>query len=64
MPSGSSLFVATDDGMIRVGVQAGAVVVEREFPDTAGFVDAGTYLVPATGGIYAVTNRSITLLQM
>lgn len=64
MPSGASLFVATDDGIIRVGAQAGIVAVEREFPDTATLVDAGTYLVPASGGIYAVTNRSITLLQM
>lgn len=64
MAAGQSLFVATDDGIIRVGVVAGDIKVERIFPDTKSFVDTLTYLVPSTHGIYAVSATSITHLEI
>lgn len=64
MTAHHSLFVSTDDGILRLGVSGGAVVREREFPDTEPFVDASTYLVAGQGGIYAVSSQEITFIQM
>lgn len=62
MAAGTSLLVATDDGIVRVGVTNGAVSVDKTFPDTEPYVDTQTYLVPGPGGIHAVSNKSIKLI--
>lgn len=64
LATGSSLFAATDDGIVRVGVSAGRLVLERSFPDTEPFVDSHTALVQGPGGIYVVSRREITLLEI
>ncbi|MFZ1301316.1 MAG: hypothetical protein WAQ27_01915 [Candidatus Microsaccharimonas sp.] len=62
---GAFLYVATDDGIARIGVDAGQVFLEKQFPDTEPFVDSHTQLVQGQEGIYAVThNRAITLLKI
>lgn len=61
---GSSLFVATDSGIVRVSSDRGSLSVEREFPDTEPFVDAHSQLVSGPGGIYVVSTRAITLLEI
>jgi H/ACA ribonucleoprotein complex subunit 3 len=61
---GSSLYVATNDGIVRVGIDEAAIVQERLFPDTEPFVDTHTQLVAGPGGIYAVSTREITLLEI
>jgi len=60
----STLYVATDDGIVRVGLQNGSVAVERTFPDTEPFVTSYTQLVAGPGGLYAISNNEITLLEI
>ena len=65
LAAGASLYAATDEGIVRVGTQAGRIVPEKEFPDTEPFVDAHSQLVAGQAGIYTVTrNREITLLKI
>jgi hypothetical protein len=62
--SGRSLFVATDDGLVRYDLDGGAIARAREFPDTAPFVDAGCRLLPAPGGLYVVDRNEVRRLSM
>ncbi len=61
---GTSLFAATDDGILRIVADNGAISVTQTFPDTASFVDRTTRLHPGPGGIYAVSARVISLLTI
>jgi hypothetical protein len=61
---GSSLYVATNEGIVRVGMNGSDIHQERQFPDTEPFVDTHTQLVAGPGGIYAVSTREITLLEI
>lgn len=61
---GHSLYAATDDGIVRVGLSNGAVVEESKFPDTEPYVTTHTQLVQGPNGIYAVSNQDITLLKI
>jgi H/ACA ribonucleoprotein complex subunit 3 len=61
---GSSLYVATNEGIMRVGIEGSAIHQERQFPDTEPFVDTHTQLVAGPGGIYAVSSQEITLLEI
>lgn len=61
---GSSLYVATNEGIVRVGMNGIDLQQERQFPDTEPFVDTHTQLVAGPGGIYAVSTREITLLEI
>lgn len=62
--SGSSLFVATDEGIVRVEAGGGIIRVDQTFPDTQPFVDSNTKLLPGKGGVYAVNAREIYLLTL
>jgi H/ACA ribonucleoprotein complex subunit 3 len=61
---GASLYVATNDGIVRIGINGAHVHKERQFPDTEPFVDSHTQLVAGPGGIYAVSSQEITLLEI
>jgi hypothetical protein len=61
---GAALYAATDEGIMRIGIDRGQVVEERKFPDTEPFVDASAQLVSGPGGIYVVSSREITLLEI
>jgi len=62
---GASLYVSTDDGIVRIGIDTRQLFTEKEFPDTEPFVDAHTQLAMGQEGIYAIThNREITLLKI
>lgn len=61
---GEALFTATDDGIVRLAIDGGSIVTEREFPDTEPFVDSHSYLVPGPGGIHVVSSKEITLLEI
>jgi len=61
----ASLYAATDDGIVRIGIDAGQLFTEKAFPDTEPFVDSHTQLAMGREGIYAITdNQSITLLKI
>lgn len=62
--AGSYLFAATDDGIVRLEVDYGKIVVTKEFPDTEPFIDAGCHLFPGAQGLYVVSPREIKLLQL
>lgn len=62
--AGSSLFVSTDSGIVRVTVDGGTISVAQTFPDTEPYVDTATKLLPGDGGIYAVSAREIVLLKI
>lgn len=64
MAAGDALFVATDEGIVRLAAAYGNIAKEREFPDTEPFVDSQSYLVPGPSGIYVVSNREITHLHI
>jgi len=64
MAIGSSLLVATDDGLQRITTHGDQVEVEREFPDTEPFMSAQTWLLPGPGGIYVISTHEITLLTI
>ena len=62
--AGALLFAATDDGLLRAEVRGGKVELARLFPDTEPFVDAATRLLLATGGLLAVSARTVRLLKL
>jgi hypothetical protein len=62
--SGSSLFAATDEGIVRITAENGIVNVAQTFPDTEPFVDDTTQLLAGDGGIYAVSSTEITHLKI
>lgn len=62
--AGSSLYAATDSGIIRVQAETGNLYVAQAFPDTEAFVDATTTLFAGDGGIYAVSAHDIQLLKI
>lgn len=64
-PIGNALFVATDDGMIRLTFDKsnGEIFQEREFPDTEPFIDSGSSLLVGANGIYSISPREIRLIK-
>lgn len=60
---GTFLFVATDEGIIRVEPDGDSITVTGEFPDTEPFVSSGSHLF-AGEGIYVVDRNEIKLLQI
>lgn len=64
MATGQSLFVATDEGIVRLTSDRNQIIVERKFPDTESFVDNHSSLVQGPGGIYVVSSREVTLLEI
>ena len=58
------LLAATDAGLVRLEVQAGAVVQTREFPDTEPFVSCDCRLLIGKEGLLVVTSQHVAALQM
>lgn len=61
---GELLFVPTDDGVLRVEPDGGALRVTRTFPDTEPFVDRGQRLLAASNGLFVVGRDRITRLDL
>lgn len=61
---GNFLLSPTDSGIIRVEPDNGRIRVTQEFPDTEPFVDQGSYLYPASNGIYMVGRKEILVLTI
>ncbi len=58
------LLASTDDGIVRVEPENGAVVVTKEFPDTEPFVDSRSHLFVGRGCLFAVSGREICSLKI
>jgi len=61
---GELLLAATDEGLVRVEVQGGALVQTKVFPDTEPFVDSGSALLSARQGLCVVGPRNIIALTL
>jgi tRNA A-37 threonylcarbamoyl transferase component Bud32 len=61
---GEALFAATDEGIVRVEPDGGALTITKQFPDTEPFVDSGMSLHATRDGFAAVSRRRIRMLQM
>jgi hypothetical protein len=64
LASGSTLFAATDEGIIQVTVENHVISVAKTFPDTEPFVDDDTQLLAGDGGIYAVSTRKGEIVHL
>ncbi len=62
--TGNSLFVTTDEGIIRVSPNGSGIVKDAEFPDTAKFVDRSCHLFVGGDGIYVIDGKEVKLLQI
>lgn len=61
---GSSLFVPTDDGIVRVEIDGDRLSVVSTFPDTESFVDGATRLLVDENGLLAVGSNLIQRLRL
>ncbi len=61
MAAGQTLYVPGDH-LLRVGAVGPTLAVDREFPDTAPYVDSGVTLLPGPAGIYVVRRSTVHLL--
>lgn len=62
--AGPWLFAVTDDGIVRIGVEAGQVGVDARYPDTAPFVADPCTLPVAPDGLHVVGARDIVRLVL
>jgi H/ACA ribonucleoprotein complex subunit 3 len=60
--TGRMLWAPTDDGLVRVEVEAGRIAKTRTFPDTEPFMDASCRLLLAPDGLYVVREKTIARL--
>ena len=62
--AGNFLLVPTDEGIVRVEVQNGALTITREFPDTEPFVNASSQLYAGPEGVYVLSRKEVVLLTI
>ena len=60
--TGRMLWAPTDEGLVRVEVDAGRIAKTRTFPDTEPFLDANSRLLLAPDGLYVVREKTISRL--
>lgn len=58
------LFVPTDEGIARVEVNNGQIMITKTFPETEPYVDSGCSLIVASQGIYVIHPQKILQLQL
>ncbi len=58
------LFVPTDEGIARVEVNNGQIMITKTFPETEPYVDSGCSLIVGSQGIYVIHSQKILQLQM
>lgn len=63
-PIGRTLFMATDDGILRLEIDQGQLTPTRLFSETEPFVDSQCQLLPAPQGFYMVRSHSIDHIQL
>ncbi len=61
---GKSLFVATEDGLVRVACDQGKIAVAEKFADTEPFVSPSSHLFVGAEGIYVVSRQEIILMKL
>ena len=61
---GNILLCATDEGIVQVKNDGGAIVESKKFPDTEPFVSTDVSLIVGTEGLYVIKEREIILLKI
>jgi len=62
--SGKYLFAATNEGIVRIGLDTNATIESKVFSDTAPYVNQKTQLIVSHQGIYAVKKNKIELITV
>jgi H/ACA ribonucleoprotein complex subunit 3 len=60
--AGNFLLAPTDDGVVKVEIDQGRLIVVKSFPDTEPFVNAGSRLFIGPDGLYAANSKEIVRL--
>ena len=58
------LFVPTDEGIARVEVNNGQIMITKTFLETEPYVDGGCSLIVSSQGIYVIHSQKILQLQL
>ncbi|MBD2188909.1 hypothetical protein [Pseudanabaena mucicola] len=58
------LFVPTDEGIARVEVNNGQIMITKTFSETEPYVDSGCSLIVGSQGIYVIHSQKILQLQL
>jgi H/ACA ribonucleoprotein complex subunit 3 len=58
------LFTPTDEGIVRIEVQNGQIMITKTFPETEAYVDSGCSLIVGSQGIYVIHTQKILQLQL
>lgn len=58
------LYVPTDDGVVRIGLHGKQLVREREFPQTAAFVNAASRLTVDQRGLITISEQGAFALSL
>lgn len=61
---GSILLVPTDEGIYQIQAQEEKLLVTKEFPDTARFVDTSSQLFPSGDGVFVKSSKEIWKLTI
>lgn len=62
--AGDFLLAATDEGIVQLKVDTGAIVETKRFPDTEPYVSTDCSLFAGSDGLYVVTLREILRLTI
>ncbi|NMF58059.1 hypothetical protein [Pseudanabaena yagii] len=60
----SWLFVPTDEGIVRLEVNQGKIMITKTFLETEPYVDSGCSLIVGSQGIYVIHAQKILQLQL
>jgi H/ACA ribonucleoprotein complex subunit 3 len=58
------LFVPTDEGIVRIEVNQGQIMITKTFLETEPYVDSGCSLIVGSQGIYVIHAQKILQLQL
>ncbi|MEO8284977.1 MAG: hypothetical protein ABI670_00880 [Chloroflexota bacterium] len=62
--TGTTLFAATDNGIVHIELLGDRLVQTESFTDTAPYVNSESRLLAATDGFYVITQHGIHLLKI
>ncbi len=61
---GEVLWVATDEGIVKIKDHSGQLEIANTFPATEPWVDTSCQLLPSAAGLYVISQHQIHLLKL